>query len=110
MISICSSSYAFERSNDELEEFNIETVSLDPSFQKSISKDSVQYFLASLIPIARPAETKNILATLRKSELNVKINIVGTNLVKSANVNRKNYSQHFCKHDVIYKYYYLFLF
>jgi GWxTD domain-containing protein len=65
MINICSSSYAFERSNDELEEFNIETVSLDPSFQKSISKDSVQYFLASLIPIARPAETKNILATLK---------------------------------------------
>ncbi|MFM7301585.1 MAG: hypothetical protein ACKO1R_10655, partial [Crocinitomicaceae bacterium] len=55
MKSICTSSYAFERSNDQLEEFNIETVNLDPAFQKSISKDSVQFYLASLIPIAKPA-------------------------------------------------------
>lgn len=65
MKSISTSSYAFERSNDQLEEFNLETVNLDPAFQKSISKDSVQFYLASLIPIAKPAETKNIISTLK---------------------------------------------
>jgi GWxTD domain-containing protein len=65
MKSICQSSYAFERSNDQLEQFNIETVTLDPAFQKSLAKDSVQFFLASLIPIAKPAETKNIINTLK---------------------------------------------
>ena len=43
-------------------------------------------------------------------DTNVKINIFGTYPVTSANVNRKNYSQKFFKHDGIYKYYYLFLF
>ena len=41
---------------------------------------------------------------------NVKINIFGTYPVTSANVNRKNYSQLFFKHDGIYIYYYLVLF
>ena len=65
MNSICNSSYAFERSNDQLETFSIETITLDPAFQKSISSDSANYFLASLIPISKPAEIKNIINTLK---------------------------------------------
>ncbi|MBM3161323.1 MAG: GWxTD domain-containing protein [Bacteroidetes bacterium] len=62
---LCISDYAFERSNDRFEEFNIETVTLDPAFQESIVTDSVQFYLACLIPIAKPAESKNIIQTLK---------------------------------------------
>ena len=42
---------------------------LDPAFQASITEDSVLFFLASLIPIARPAEIKNIISTLKSKNL-----------------------------------------
>jgi GWxTD domain-containing protein len=57
--------YVFERSNDLEWNYNPEKMVLDPAFQKSISDDSVGFYLACLIPIAKPAEVKNILATLR---------------------------------------------
>lgn len=62
---ISQNEYPFERSNDIEISFNPEQMVLDPAFQKSIPEDSVGYYLASLIPIARPAEIKNLLATLR---------------------------------------------
>jgi GWxTD domain-containing protein len=62
---ISQNEYPFERSNDIEISYNPEQMVLDPAFQKSIPEDSVGYYLASLIPIARPAEIKNLLATLR---------------------------------------------
>lgn len=57
--------YFFERINDiELAE-NVEEIILDPNFQTSITDDSLNYYLASLIPIARPAEVKSIMKTLK---------------------------------------------
>ena len=66
---LATSTYSFERSNEVHEEFNPEQMVLDPSFQASITEDSVFYFLASLIPIARPAEIKNIISTLKSKNL-----------------------------------------
>ncbi|AEA42639.1 hypothetical protein Fluta_0635 [Fluviicola taffensis DSM 16823] len=58
--------YFFERINDNIENAeNVEEIVLDPAFQASITQDSVNYYLASLIPIARPAEIKSILKTLK---------------------------------------------
>lgn len=57
--------YFFERINDiELAE-NVDEIILDPNFQASITDDSLNYYLASLIPIARPAEVKSIMKTLK---------------------------------------------
>jgi GWxTD domain-containing protein len=61
MTELSTQSYVFERSNDvQLALFTDEIV-LDPDFQKSISNDSVGYYLESLIPISRSAEIKNII-------------------------------------------------
>lgn len=57
--------YYFERINDLQDIEDISTIVLNPEFQLSITDDSVGYYLASLIPIARPAEIKGILATLK---------------------------------------------
>lgn len=62
---ISKKSYFFERSNDNSVQFNPEKMILDPGFQKTISEDSVYYFLESLIPIAKPFEIKNIISTLK---------------------------------------------
>ena len=63
-----SASYYFERIN-ELEQFtDVATIVLDPSFQASITDDSLEYYLGSLIPIARPAEAKNIISTIKAGD------------------------------------------
>lgn len=65
---IAKNTYLFERSNDIAIEFNPEKMMLDPGFQKSITDDSVFYFLESLIPIAKPAEIKNIISTFKSKD------------------------------------------
>ncbi len=60
--------YYFDRVNELEQNVNVDEIILDPSFQASISDDSIAYYLGSLIPIARPAEAKNILATLKKGD------------------------------------------
>lgn len=58
--------YFFERVNDiEIKEENVENIILNPAFQASITDDSLKYYLGSLIPIARPAEVKSIIKTLK---------------------------------------------
>jgi len=66
---LTTSTYSFERSNEIQEEFDPDKMVLDPSFQASITEDSVFFFLESLIPIARPAEIKNIISTLKSKNL-----------------------------------------
>jgi GWxTD domain-containing protein len=61
-------SYYFERINETELFSDVESIVLDPAFQASITDDSLQYFLGSLLPISRPAEAKNILATLKTSD------------------------------------------
>lgn len=60
--------YYFDRINELEQDVNVEEIILDPSFQASVTDDSVAYYLASLIPIARPAETKSILSTLKTGD------------------------------------------
>jgi GWxTD domain-containing protein len=57
--------YFFERINDIESTEEVDEIVLDPAFQASITEDSVSYYLSSLIPIARPAEIKSILKTLK---------------------------------------------
>ena len=49
---LCSTNYTFDRSNNFTSLISTENVLLDPSFQKSISDDSLSYFLLCLIPIS----------------------------------------------------------
>lgn len=65
---IAQNSYSFQRSNDLEIEFNPENIVLDPAFQNTITEDSVFYFLESLIPIAKPAEIKNIISTFKTKD------------------------------------------
>jgi len=62
---ITKKSYEFERSNTV--EMNLASTIflIDPAFQSSIIEDSVSFYLASLIPMSRPSEVKNILALLK---------------------------------------------
>lgn len=57
--------YYFDRVNDIEVITDISKVILDPNFQKSIPDDSLGYYLASLLPIAKISETKLILETLK---------------------------------------------
>jgi len=66
---LSSRSYAFERNNEVLSVINSDNVILNPAFQESIPNDSIFYYLESLIPISRPAETKNIVATLKTKNI-----------------------------------------
>lgn len=65
---LTTQSYVFERSNDIESTWDLENLVLDPAFQSSISNDSVGYYLESLIPIAKPAEIKNLIATLKTKD------------------------------------------
>ena len=65
---LCSTNIPFERSNEVSSGLVTSEIILDPAFQNSIPKDSVAFYLESLIPIARPAEVKNIIATLKTKD------------------------------------------
>ncbi len=62
---VAKKNYEFERINDLGSDLNTEVLMIDPAFQASISEDSVMFYLASLIPMSRPAEVRNILDILK---------------------------------------------
>jgi GWxTD domain-containing protein len=64
-IELAKSTYYFERFSEANQEMNTESVILDPNFQKSISDDSLKFYISSLIPISNPTEVKNILKILK---------------------------------------------
>lgn len=66
---LTTQSYVFERSNDIEITLDAENLVLDPAFQASITNDSIGYYLESLIPIAKPAEIKNLIATIKTKDL-----------------------------------------
>jgi GWxTD domain-containing protein len=57
--------YTFERTNMLDLNLNVENLVLDPAFQNSITDDSLDYFLESLIPIAKQSEILNIISSLK---------------------------------------------
>jgi GWxTD domain-containing protein len=69
MTELTTQSYLFERSNDVEIVVDFDNMVLDPSFQASITNDSVTYYLESLIPIAKPAEIRNIIDVLKMKDL-----------------------------------------
>jgi len=60
--------YFFDRINEIEMTVDIENIILDPNFQASITDDSLGYYLASLLPIAKMTETKNILSILKAKD------------------------------------------
>lgn len=65
MLELSVQTYEFERSNDIHETLNMNEIVIDPSFQNSITRDSLDYYLASLIPISKPAQVRTIITTLK---------------------------------------------
>lgn len=62
------SNYYFDRFNDEAFEVSTDEIVLNPAFQNSIKDDSLAYYVASLIPISRSAEMKNIIKLLKTKD------------------------------------------
>ena len=85
---LSTSSYYFERSNDLTETISEETVVLDPAFQQSITDDSVDYYMSSLIPISKPAEVKNIISILKKKNIEQCRKYIQAYWIKSATVDK----------------------
>lgn len=67
-LELSTQSYEFERSNDLLADFNTMDAVLDPAFQKSISDDSLLYYLECLIPICGAQEARNITAIAKSKD------------------------------------------
>jgi GWxTD domain-containing protein len=59
--------YFFERTNNESFVMD-ENIALDPAFEQSIPKDSIEFYLASLIPIATGQTAVTILRTLKEKD------------------------------------------
>ncbi|MGB0932949.1 MAG: GWxTD domain-containing protein [Lishizhenia sp.] len=66
---IASNLIDFERNNTKIvEEIDFEDEIIDPAFTASVTDDSLDYYVASLIPISAPAEVKNIISILKKRD------------------------------------------
>lgn len=64
---IASNLIDFERNNTEIvNQIDYENEIIDPAFTASVTEDSLDYYVASLIPISAPAEVKNIISILKK--------------------------------------------
>ncbi|MFN5418483.1 MAG: GWxTD domain-containing protein [Flavobacteriia bacterium] len=90
---VAKKTYYFERFNDkEYESISTENIVLDPNFQKSITDDSLDYYISSLIPISKPAEIKNIISLLKTKDKDLYrkyIQSYWTNTTNGANVYEK---------------------
>lgn len=63
------SKYEFDRyKEEEFELVTTDNVVLDPNFQKSITDDSLAFYIESLIPICKPAEIKNVISLLKTKD------------------------------------------
>ena len=68
-VQLATQQYDFERTNEIQTDLLAEDVMLDPSFQESITDDSVLYFLESLIPISTNTEVRSIVETLKSKDI-----------------------------------------
>ena len=68
MKELTTQSYTFERSNDIEQVVDFDNLVLDPAFQASISNDSIAFYLASLYPIAKNQESRNISDVLKTKD------------------------------------------
>lgn len=67
-VELATSTYYFDRFNDHETQIETADIVLNPSFQASVSTDSLAYYVESLIPISRPAEVKNIIKLLKTKD------------------------------------------
>ncbi len=60
--------YTFDRQNDLEINLDPKNIILDPAFQASVPKDSLKFYLGSLLPICPPAQQKFLLKELKNKE------------------------------------------
>lgn len=66
---LARTAFDFDRNNTEkVNDLAFESVVLDPAFAESIPQDSTGYYVASLIPISRQGEVKNIINLLKEKD------------------------------------------
>lgn len=66
---LARTAFDFDRNNTEkVNDLAFESVVLDPAFEQSIPLDSTGYYVASLIPISRQGEIKNIISLLKEKD------------------------------------------
>jgi len=63
---ISQSEYEFVRSNELVNQLNSAEIVLDPSFQKSIHQDSLEFFVKSLLPIINQGDQAVIFQLLKE--------------------------------------------
>jgi len=64
-----SSIYTFDRGNFNADDtLDFRNVVMDPAFQTSISDDSLNFYLGSILPIAKAAENRNIRELLKSKD------------------------------------------
>jgi GWxTD domain-containing protein len=89
MSEINEKKYFFERTNNESFVLD-ENIALDPAFELSIPKDSVAYYLASLIPIAKGQSTITILRTLKEKDDEKSIKLIQSFWLSTETANAYN--------------------
>ncbi len=88
-LNVATSSYYFERfSEDEFEEVQADNIVLDPKFQASITDDSLDFYISSLIPISKPAEMRNIIDLLKTKDNSLYRKYIQSYWVNSTNGSR----------------------
>lgn len=67
---LLSNKVFFQRRNDiaSLQAINIDDIDIDLSFQNSVPKDSVHYFLGSILPIAKRYDAESIRTLLKSTD------------------------------------------
>lgn len=85
---LATTSYFFERTNNIMAEVASENLILDPAFQASITNDSLEFYVKSLIPIAGPSEVKNIIRILKMKNSDANRKYIQAFWVASAGVQK----------------------
>ncbi|RYM35797.1 GWxTD domain-containing protein [Brumimicrobium glaciale] len=66
---LARSAFDFDRNNtEEVNDLSFQSTVLDPAFEQSVPEDSLGYYVASLIPISRQGEVKNIIRILKEKD------------------------------------------
>ncbi len=66
---LTSSSYYFDRTNDLPDFISSDNIVLDPIFQSSVPNDSLEYYLASIIPVANSMEVPIISKIIKEHDI-----------------------------------------
>jgi GWxTD domain-containing protein len=78
-----SVSYSFVRAN-ETNEINTENIVIDPYFKSSVTEDSLDFYLSSLLPITKYVEQNNLFELLKQQDSDKKWKYLQSYWIKSS--------------------------